>query len=521
MATTSDNGVVYYGSFVVGWLIFTYIIQSLFRKLSNYRSGARYPPSPPALPLIGHLHLFLSSNTSFPHKLHSLATNYGPLLQLHLGASSCILVSSAKYAKEILKTQELNFVDRPEFSSPDYNIYHGSDFILAPYGTYWRFLKKLCMTRLLSNSTLHQFTEIREQEIMRLLEYLVKVSEGTEFCDLGARLTTMMNNVICRMAMSTRPWENAEEAQKIKKLIEELAVVGGKLSAGEILGPLGKFDLLGYGGKLTNALKKFDQLVEDIMKKHEEDSGRQGKDLMDIIMETCNDPTSEVKLTRKDIKAFFLDMFMAGTDTSSIAVKWTLGELINHPQVYKKLRQEILSVVGSNRLVKESDVQNLPYLQACVKESLRLHPPSVLFLRQGMEACTIEGYNLKAKSRIIFNLHSLMRDPNAWEKPNEFIPERFMGNSNNLNANKELMEMKGQNFDYLPFGTGRRVCPGASLALAMTHSTIGALVQCFDWKIKGGDKVDLREAPGFAATLAMASPFVCYPVTRYNPLKQG
>ncbi|OMO71598.1 Cytochrome P450 [Corchorus olitorius] len=469
-------------------------IQQICRqKLSNYRSGARYPPSPPALPLVGHLHLLLSSTTSFPKKLHSLATNYGPLLQLHLGASPCILVSSAKYAKEILKTQELNYVDRPEFSYPDYNIYHGSDFILAPYGTYWRFLKKLCMTRLLSNSTLHQFTEIREQEIMRLLEYLVKVSEGTEFCDLGARLTTMMNNVICRMAMSTRPWENAEEAQKIKKLIEELAVVGGKLSAGEILGPLGKFDLLCYGGKLRNALEKFDQLVEDIMKKHEEDSGRQGKDLMDIIMETCNE--TQLLKSSLDIKAFFL--------------------------VYMKLRQEILSVVGSNRLVKESDVQNLPYLQACVKESLRLHPPSVLFLRQGMEACTIEGYNLKAKSRIIFNLHSLMRDPNSWENPNEFIPERFMGNSNNLNANKELMEMKGQNFDYLPFGTGRRVCPGALLALAMTHSTIGALVQFFDWKIKGGDKVDLREAPGFAATLAMASPFVCYPVTQCNPFKQG
>ena len=117
---------------------------------------------------------------------------------------------------------------------------------------------------------------------------------------------TMMNNVICRMSMSTKPWDNADEADKIKKLIEELAVVGGKLSAGDILGPLGKFDLLGYGRKLKKALEKFDQLVEEIMKKHEENSGRQGKDLMDIIMETCDDPSSEVKLTRKDIKAFFL-----------------------------------------------------------------------------------------------------------------------------------------------------------------------------------------------------------------------
>lgn len=141
----------------------------------------------------------------------------------------------------------------------------------------------------------------------KLLEYLIKVSEGREFCDLGVPLMSMMNNVICRMAMSTRPWENADEAEKIKKLIEELAVVGGKLSAGDILGPLGKFDLLGYGKKLKKALEKFDRLVEDIMKKHEENTtGRKGKDLMDILMETCNDPSAEVKLTRKDIKAFFL-----------------------------------------------------------------------------------------------------------------------------------------------------------------------------------------------------------------------
>lgn len=211
---------------------------------------------------------------------------------------------------------------------------------------------------------------------------------------------------------------------------------------------------------------------------------------------------------------------MAGTETSSIAVKWAMGELINHPQVFKKLRQEISSVVGPDRLIKESDVQNLPYLQAVVKETLRLHPPSVTLLRQSNEDCKIDGFYLKSKSRIIVNLYSIMRDPNSWNNPDEFIPDRFMGNTN-LNSNKELMEMKGQNFDYLPFGSGRRVCPGASLALATIHATVGALVQCFDWKVKGGEMVDMREASGFAATLAMASPLVCYPVTQFNPIEEG
>ncbi|XVE61192.1 hypothetical protein DITRI_Ditri06bG0019800 [Diplodiscus trichospermus] len=522
MASTID-GALFYLSLLLILFLFSYLFQTLTKRLFSYRTGAQHPPSPPALPIIGHLHLLVGS-MSFPKMLHSLATRYGPLLHIHVGASEFILVSNANFAKEILKTHELNFVSRPPLgSTPDYDIYSGSDFVFSPYDTYWRFLKKLCVTRLLSTSQLDQFLHIREQEIAKLLQSLMKISRERESCDLGAVLTTMTNNVICRMAMSTSLSDSAaaEEAEKVKKLVAEIAVNGGKFSAGDVLGPLAKYDLFGYGRKLRKALEKFDQWIEEILKKHEDQNETTARDVMDILLETCNDPSAEVKLTRKDIKAFLLDIIMAGTETSEVAVKWAMAELINHPQVFKKLREEIHSVVGDGRLVKESDVQNLPYLKAVVKETLRLHPPSILTMRQSKEDCKINGYYLKAKSRIIINFYSIMRDPSSWTNPDEFIPERFMVNSSNGEGDS-VMEMKPQdNFDYLPFGSGRRSCPGTSLALALLHATIGALVQCFDWEVKGGGMVDMREASGFALSMQMASPLVCYPLMQFNPLKHG
>ncbi|OMO66333.1 Cytochrome P450 [Corchorus olitorius] len=499
---------------------FRTLIKMLFNYVDLRGVHLQNPPTPPSLPVIGHLHHFLLGSGSFVKKFHSLATQYGPLLQLNMGASTFILVSNANFAREILKNQELNFVDRPDFGSNDDNMYFGSGIIVAPYGSYWRFLKKLCMTKLLFTTQLNQFTYIREQEIMKLLQYLIKVSKENEFCDLSGPITALMNTAICRMAMSTNPSDDAAKVEKIKMLVDEMGELAGKLSAGDMLGPLKKLDLFGYGRKLKKALKEFDELAEEmIMKKHDDNgliTGKQGRDLMDILLETSNDPSADVKLTRTDVKAFLRDVFTAGTETSSTAVKWSMAELINHPQVFKKLRQEIFSVVGHGRLVKESDLQNLPYLQAVVKETLRLHPPSITVHRLSNEPCKIHGFNLKAKTRIIVNLYTIMRDPGSWDKPDEFIPERFM-----VNSNPDQIGLRGQNFDFLPFGSGRRACPGASLAMIMIPATVGALVQCFDWKVKGGEMVDMTEASSFAITLEMATPLVCYPVLHFNPFKQA
>ncbi|KDP37375.1 hypothetical protein JCGZ_06829 [Jatropha curcas] len=281
------------------------------------------------------------------------------------------------------------------------------------------------------------------------------------------------------MAMSTRCFGSNNEAEEIEELVKTYLKLTGKLSLGDVLGPLKIFDFPGTGKKLVGALTKYDRLVERIMNEHEEKAKKglvgEKKDLLDILLDIYNDPEAEIMLSRNDINSFLLDLFFAGTDTSSAAMQWAMGELINCPIAFNKLREEINTVVGPNRLIKESDVQNLRYLRAVSKETLRLHPSAPLIIRECAEDCKINGSIIKAKTRVLVNVFAVMRDKDSWANPGEFLPERFMESSKEK-IGEHQMEFKGQNFRYLPFGSGRRGCPGASLAKLVMHAAVGALV---------------------------------------------
>ncbi|KAK8649293.1 hypothetical protein V6N13_130023 [Hibiscus sabdariffa] len=410
------------------WFITVVVVHSFIRKfLKPARTLVPEPPSPPALPFIGHLHLVSSV---LPKSFQELARVYGPLMGIRLGASSCLVVSNAAVAKEIFKTQELNFCSRPEFGSSEYFIYRGSRFVLAQYGDYWRFMKKLCMTRLLAVPQLDKFANIRDQEKVKLVESVIKCCREGKTCDLSSEFTTLTNNTICRMTMSTRCSGSDNDAAEIKELIRTCLELSGKISVGDVLGPFKVLDFSGNGNKLKAALLKYDRLVDRIIKEHQEKEsegfdGNQKMDLLDILLEVYRDPTAEVKISMKDIKSFLL-----------------------------------------------------------------------------------------AKTRVLVNVYAVMRDPDSWANPNEFDPERFLGGSDEK-IGEHQMEFKGQNFRFLPFGSGRRGCPGASLAMLVMHAAVGSLVQCFDWEVKGGGKVDLSPGPGFATE--MAHPLVCYPTVSSNP----
>ncbi|KAA8517018.1 hypothetical protein F0562_017164 [Nyssa sinensis] len=503
------------------WFLSTLLVRSLIKKHEKSKEIVQHPPSPPALPIIGHLHLL---GSGLPKSFQTLASRFGPLMRIQIGASTSFVVSNATVAKEVFKTHDLSFACRPEFGSSEYSIYKASSsFFNAEYGTYWRFMKKICMTKLLSAPQLNRFADIRKQEMTKFLETLVKCSKDAEACNLGAEIMTMTNNTICRMAMSTRCSGNDNQSKMIWEFVQGLQQLVPKIIVGEMLGPLKRFDLLGSGRRLRALLMQYDTLIEEIIMEHEKErkvigGERRKKDMMDIILEISEDESAEIKITRNDIKAFFLDIFLGGTETTSTVMQWALAELINHPEVFKKLREEINTVVGSTRLVQELDVPNLPYLQAVVKESLRLHPTVPLIPRKCRKDCKINDYDILANSRLIINVYAIMRDPNLWEDPLEFVPERFLVSSIEKHGDHENQErMKDQNFKYLPFGGGRRGCPGATLAYTILHVMIAMLVQCFDWKFRSGEKVDMEEGSGFSC--GMAHPLVCCPITRVNPLE--
>nr|GFB01901.1 cytochrome P450 93A3-like [Tanacetum cinerariifolium] len=350
------------------------------------------------------------------------------------------------------------------------------------------------MLRLLNGTTLDLLLSVRQDEIKHLMKSLSEKANAGEAVDLSVELMKLTNNVISRMLMSKRCSDKENEATDMRNLVTEI-------------------------NKTTETIIKEHQVAR------KQETG-EVKDLLSILLEIADNESTEIKLSRENIKAIILNMFSAGTDTSALTTEWALAELINHPNSLRKAVDEIGQVVGKKRLLQESDLPNLPYLEAIVKETLRLHPAAPLIPRRSTNDCTVAGYYIPAKTNIYVNVWALGRDPNYWNNPLEFQPERFIesrldvrGQHFHMLPFESRLDVRGQHFHMLPFGSGRRICPGTSLALQVVQATLGAMIQCFDWKAgKDGNlpRVDMEE--GLSFTLSRANPLVCVPVTRLDPI---
>ncbi|PWA34102.1 cytochrome P450 93A3 [Artemisia annua] len=477
-----------------------------------FKSSSRNPPTPFGLPIIGHLHLL----SPLPHEaFHKLALQYGPMFRLFLGSVPCVVVSSPETAKEILKTNENAFIDRPQNSGAAYITYGLKDFILAPYGPYWTFMKKIVVSQLLCKQTLDLQASVRHDEINRFINILSQNANVGKSVDIGKELMKLTNNVISRMILRKRCTDDVgKEEGDISKLIADTSAGVGNFNISDYIWLFKILDLQGSGKKVIDIRARFDVIFDKIIEEHEvarkQKKTGEEKDLLDMLLDIEQDKSMEIKLSRENIKALIQNLFMAGTDTSASTLKWALAQLINHPDIMKKAKEEIDQVVGGKRLVQESDIPNLPYLQAIVKETLRLHPAAPVIPRKSRQNCNVLGYDIPANTHIFINVLAINKDPNHWENPLEFRPERFETN---------MVDVRGQQFHFLTFGTGRRMCPGISLAHHIMHTTLGAMLQCFDWKAgKDGNlaSVDMEEGTGL--TLPRANPLVCVPVARLNPI---
>ncbi|CAI0386884.1 unnamed protein product, partial [Linum tenue] len=428
-----------------------------------------------------------------------------------------VVASSPETAREFLKTHDSVFSDRPVPAAVDYLTYGSADFFFAPYGPYWKFMKKLCVSELLGGRILDRMLPLRRDEIGRSLQRTRNRAEAGEPMDVGGELIRVANNVISVMAMGERCSGGADEADWVRKLVAETAELTGKFNLSDYVWFCKRLDLQGFGKRLEDLRERFDSMMERIIEEHVEARMNKKKkttvvkDLLDVLLDIKEDQDSEIKLTRENIKAFIWDIFAAGTESSAITTEWAMAELINHPEILNRARKEIDSVVGKSRLVQESDIPNLPYLQAIVKETMRLHPAAPLIMRESSRDCEIQGYKIPARTRLFVNVWAIGRDPNHWDEPLEFEPERFMDGK---------MDARGQHFEFLPFGSGRRVCPGTTLALHMVHANLAAMIQCFEWKVHGSTKsdgniVDMEEGVGL--TIPRAHPLICVPVARLHP----
>ncbi|CAI9284025.1 unnamed protein product [Lactuca saligna] len=478
------------------------------------RHAKRLPPGPTPWPIVGNLpHL----GTIPHHSLAALATRYGPLMHLRLGFVDVVVVASASVAAQFLKAHDANFASRPPNSGAKHMAYNYQDLVFAPYGPRWRMLRKICSVHLFSAKSLDDFRHVRQEEVAILTRALVGAGKST--VKLGQLLNVCTTNALARVMLGRRVFGDGSgggdpKADEFKDMVVELMVLAGEFNIGDFIPALDWLDLQGITKKMKKLHVRFDSFLNTILEEHKTGSGAPSGhvDLLSTLISLKDDADGEGgKLSDIEIKALLLNLFAAGTDTSSSTVEWAIAELIRYPELMKQAQQEMDIVVGKDRLVTELDLSQLTFLQAIVKETFRLHPSTPLSLpRIASESCEINGYNIPKGSTLLVNVWAIARDPKMWTDPLEFQPARFLPGGEKPNA-----DVKGNDFEVIPFGAGRRICAGMSLGLRMVQLLTANLVQAFDWELANGlDPRDLNMEEAYGLTLQRAAPLMVHPRPR-------
>ncbi|KAI9195704.1 hypothetical protein LWI28_017319 [Acer negundo] len=486
------------------WLLFTCILVTALQYLRKAIS-IKLPPGPTPFPIIGNL-LKLGDK---PHRsLANLAKIHGPLMTLQLGQVTTIVISSSTIAKEILKNHDLSFCNRTVLDAILAKQHGEFAMPWLPVSTAWRSLRKISNSYIFTPQKLDANQYLRRQKIQQLLAHVQESCNAGKAIDVGQAAFNTTLNLLSNTVFSVDLADPSSEfAREFKKLVWGIMEEAGKPNLGDYFPVLRKIDLQGIrrrmGVHFGKMLEMFDNLIDQRLKQRQLHGSDQPKDMLDTLLNITEDKSEEIN--RDQIKHLFLDLFAAGTDTTSSTLEWAMTELIRNPKTLSKARLELEQTIGKGNQFEESDVSRLPYLQAIVKETLRLHSPIPLLLpRKSSSNVEICGYVVPEGAQVLVNAWAIGRDGTTWDKPDSFVPERFLGLD---------VDVKGRNFEVIPFGAGRRICPGLPLAMRMLYLMLGTLINSFDWKLEGGlkpEKMDMDDK--FGITIQRAQPLHAIPV---------
>ncbi|KAK6137686.1 hypothetical protein DH2020_028612 [Rehmannia glutinosa] len=486
-------------------LSISWILLLLATKNSSNKKNPPLPPGPKGLPLVGNL---LSLDPDLHTYFANLAQTYGPIFTLKLGKKIGIVVTSPAVAKQVLKDHDTIFANRDVPVAGKEATYGGSDIVWNPYGPEWRMLRKVCVREMLSNNTLDTVYDLRRREIRGTIRYLYSRAGST--VDIGEQMFLTVMNVITSMMWggTGTGTERAGLGAEFKQVVSEMTNLLGMPNLSDFYPGLERFDLQGIQGKMKGLAKRFDKIFESIIEQRLKiTDGKESKDFLQFLLQMKdNNGDAKTPFTMTHLKALLMDMVVGGTDTTSNTVEYALAEMMNKPETLKRAQQELETVVGKDNIVEESDMNKLSYLHAVMKEVLRLHPALPLLVPHCPSAtCNVAGYTIPKGARVFVNVWAIHRDPTIWEKPLEFCPERFLDGKWDYNGN---------DFNYFPFGSGRRICAGTAMAERMFMFSLASLVHSFDWSLPVGETLDLSEK--FGIVLKKKMPLIAIPTPRLS-----
>ncbi|KAL1331424.1 geraniol 8-hydroxylase [Arachis ipaensis] len=494
-------------------LILSFIVSTFFFSFIQTSKHSKLPPGPKPYPIIGNILDLLNSSNSLKSFIN-LSKTYGPIITLKLGTLTSIVISSPQIAKEALQKNDVILSNRTipytMFSTIEEHCNKNS-IIFLPSSTKWRLLRRACATRIFSPQQLDSTQILRKRKFQDLVNFLHQCCKKGEALDIGEAIFKTILNIISNTFISkdfVHYYDNDEKFKVFKDIVFGLTEESSRPCLGDF------FPLLGFLGshgarartkdRYATLYAVFDGAMEErIRLRDSKIDSRECNDALDSLLDLVNEESSQ--LNRHDVVSLLMDLFVASIDTTSSTLEWAMAELIHSPKKLLKVREELEESLGKNGEVEESHISKLPYLNAIVKETLRLHPPAPFLVpHKANDDVELGGFTVPKSAQILINVWSIGRDSRVWANPNSFEPERFLDSE---------IDFKGKNFELIPFGSGRRICPGLSLASRTLNFMLASLLYHFNWKVANEmNPEDIDMSYSYGITLHKALPLFLVPI---------
>ncbi|XP_052175560.1 iridoid oxidase-like [Diospyros lotus] len=490
----------------------------LVLRWAKARSGSnnQRPPGPPGWPIIGNI---LDLGDAPHQNLHKLRFKYGPVLWLQLGSVNTMVIQSAKAAEELFRNHDISVCGRMVPDSLTALSYHQGSVVFGNYGEYWRRIRRLCTAEFLVNKRLKETATLRQKCIDNMIHWIEEDAEmsrsqgGSREVEISHFLFLMAFNVLSNLMLSRDLLEpQSMEGREFFDAMNKIMDWAGKPNLADYLSFLKWLDPQGIKKNMERdmgrAMKIISEFVNERVKQKQSGTEKATRDFLDVLLEHDEGGNEgSDKISETNVNIIIVEMYLAGSETTSGVIEWAMAELLRHPDSMREVKEELDRVLGPNRKVEENDMDQLPYLQAVVKETFRLHSPAPLLVpRKTLEDLNYMGYFIPKSTQVIVNAWAIGRDPDHWEDPSSFRPERFLGKNT---------EYKGQHFDLIPFGSGRRMCVGLPLAHRTVPLALAALLHSFEWELDSSvtpETMDMSERIGI--TLRKLTPLKAKPTRR-------